>query len=98
MAMRGAWLKDLRLKDLDPNDVMALAACGAEIPSWIQQAPFPALLEHGILKYYHYLENQTSGRTSFAVRSSAIRIALQRRLMDQGIESLSLNPKKSAVA
>src|SRR4029077_4002269 len=34
-----------RLKALDTNVVTALAACGKEIRSWIEKAPFPADLE-----------------------------------------------------
>ena len=62
---------DERLKGLNTSDVGALAACGKEIRSWIEKAPFPADLEREILSYYQKLESQTSGDTSFAVRSSA---------------------------
>ncbi|HXU42900.1 MAG TPA: phosphoenolpyruvate synthase [Burkholderiales bacterium] len=60
-----------RLKTLDPKDVRALAACGAEIRSWIVKNPFPAALESEIRSYFQKLEKQTSSDTSFAVRSSA---------------------------
>ena len=60
-----------KLKSLDCDDVNALAACGKEIRSWIEKAPFPAEFERDILSHYHKLEAQTSGDTSFAVRSSA---------------------------
>ena len=60
-----------RLRSLEPKDVTALAACGAEIRSWILKAPFPADFEREIISYYQYLENTTSGDVSFAVRSSA---------------------------
>jgi pyruvate,water dikinase len=60
-----------RLRSLDPKEVSALAACGAEIRSWILKAPFPANLEREITSYYHDLEKITSGDASFAVRSSA---------------------------
>src|SRR3954464_15862026 len=60
-----------KLKALDCSDVDALAACGKEIRSWIAEAPFPADLENNIRSFYHELEKQTSGETSFAVRSSA---------------------------
>ena len=60
-----------RLRSLDAADVTALAACGAEIRSWIVQAPFPAVLEQDIRKYFQELEAQTSGKGSYAVRSSA---------------------------
>ncbi|TAK82682.1 MAG: phosphoenolpyruvate synthase [Betaproteobacteria bacterium] len=62
---------DERLSRLDPSDVTALAACGAEIRSWIAQAPFPAALEQEIRKYFQEVESLTSGKASFAVRSSA---------------------------
>jgi len=60
-----------RLRGLDPKEVSALAACGAEIRSWILKAPFPANLEREITSYYHDLEKITSCDVSFAVRSSA---------------------------
>src|ERR1041384_4657337 len=60
-----------RLASLDPKDVKALAACGAEIRAWILKAPFPAPLEQDIKSHFQQLEKQTSSETSFAVRSSA---------------------------
>jgi pyruvate, water dikinase len=60
-----------RIRSLELDDVDALAACGAEIRGWIEQAPLPAELEKEIRSYYQDLELQTSGDTSFAVRSSA---------------------------
>jgi pyruvate, water dikinase len=60
-----------RLKALDPTDVTALAACGAQIRSWIEKAPFPPSFEQEIRSYFQDLESQTSGKTSYAVRSSA---------------------------
>src|SRR3954464_14872977 len=60
-----------KLKALDCSDVDALAACGKVIRSWIAEAPFPADLEKDIRSFYHELEKQTSGETSFACRSSA---------------------------
>jgi len=60
-----------RLRALDPKDVRTLAACGAEIRSWILKCPFPAPLEEEIRLYYQQLERLTSSETSFAVRSSA---------------------------
>src|SRR2546421_2451414 len=62
---------DEKLKSLDCEDVNALAACGREIRSWIEKAPFSADLERDIRSHYQKLEAQTSGDTSFAVRSSA---------------------------
>src|SRR6266480_3483475 len=60
-----------RLHSLAPKDVTALAACGAEIRSWILKASFPANVEREIRSYYQDLEEITSGDVSFAVRSSA---------------------------
>src|SRR3954467_12248663 len=60
-----------KLKALDCSDVDALAACGKVIRSWIAEAPFPTGLEKEIRSFYQELEKQTSGETSFAVRSSA---------------------------
>src|SRR5690349_167508 len=40
-----------RIQSLDPNDVKALAVCGAEIRSWLLKAPFPAALEKEIRSY-----------------------------------------------
>ena len=60
-----------RLRSLDPSDVKALAACGAEIRSWIVKQPFPPALEQEIRSKYQELTKTTSSETSFAVRSSA---------------------------
>src|SRR6266852_916465 len=60
-----------KLKSLDCDDVNALAACGKEIRSWIEKAPFPADIDLDIRSYYQKLEAKTSGDASFAVRSSA---------------------------
>ncbi|MGA8007207.1 MAG: phosphoenolpyruvate synthase [Burkholderiales bacterium] len=60
-----------RLKKLDPTNVEALAKCGAEVRSWIESAPFPTPIERSIRSYYQDLTENTSGNTSFAVRSSA---------------------------
>src|SRR5258708_6424434 len=62
---------DQKLKSLDCDDVNALAACGKEIRSWVEKAPFTPYFERDIRFHYQKLENQTSGETSFAVRSSA---------------------------
>jgi pyruvate,water dikinase len=62
---------DKRIKALDPKDVTALGACGAEIRSWILKQPFPAVLERDIRTYFHELEKVSSGGISYAVRSSA---------------------------
>ncbi|HEV3008986.1 MAG TPA: PEP/pyruvate-binding domain-containing protein, partial [Burkholderiales bacterium] len=60
-----------RLRDLDPQDVKALAACGKEIRSWIVERPFPKDFDQEIRTKYQELTSQTSSETSFAVRSSA---------------------------
>jgi pyruvate,water dikinase len=60
-----------RLRSLDPKSVSTLAACGAEIRSWILKAPFPKAFEEDIKSYYQHLEKTSSSDTSFAVRSSA---------------------------
>jgi pyruvate,water dikinase len=60
-----------RIRALDPNDVKALAACGAEIRSWILGCPFPAALEKDIRFFYQKLESETGSEASYAVRSSA---------------------------
>ena len=60
-----------RLKTLNPEDVVALAACGAEIRGWIGSASFPSDIESDIRAYYHDLVKDTSSEISFAVRSSA---------------------------
>ena len=58
-----------RLKTLNVDDVKALAAAGAEIRGWIENAPFPAELEKEIREFYEWLRD---GRDiSVAVRSSA---------------------------
>jgi pyruvate, water dikinase len=60
-----------RLAVLDPKNVSALAACGAEIRGWLLQAAFPPALEREIRERYHELEAQVGAEASFAVRSSA---------------------------
>jgi pyruvate, water dikinase len=60
-----------RIRGLDTNDVKALAACGAEVRSWILKAAFPPDLEQEIRSKYQELTAQTSEEASFAVRSSA---------------------------
>ncbi len=59
-----------RLKDLDVDDVKALAAAGAEIRQMIEQAPFPAQLEAEIREFYEWLKDGQE-EISVAVRSSA---------------------------
>jgi len=60
-----------RLAGLDPNDVEALAKCGAEIRRWIEESPFPDEIENTIKQYFQDVEEQTSSDISYAVRSSA---------------------------
>ncbi len=60
---------DARLADLDPDDVEALARCGAEIRRWIVEAPLPAALEAAVATEYRALMKE--GEFPVAVRSSA---------------------------
>jgi pyruvate,water dikinase len=60
-----------RIKSLDPQDVEALAKCGAEVRGWIERTSFPPEVEKDIRSYYQRLVSDTSSDTSFAVRSSA---------------------------
>ncbi|MBI2752751.1 MAG: phosphoenolpyruvate synthase [Betaproteobacteria bacterium] len=60
-----------RLQSLDPNDVDALARCGAEIRSWISAAVFPPRIESEIIACYQELADSSSSNISFAIRSSA---------------------------
>lgn len=61
---------DVRLKNLDVDDVKELAKAGAEIREWIEAAPFPAQLEKEIREYYEWLKDGQA-EISVAVRSSA---------------------------
>ncbi len=58
-----------RLKALDPDDVTALAECGAQIRQWIADAPLPERLEADIAASYRAL--MVDGEFPVAVRSSA---------------------------
>lgn len=60
-----------RLAALDVDDVKALAACGAEIRRWVEEAPLPERLEREIREHYQRLLDESSGEISVAVRSSA---------------------------
>ena len=60
-----------RIKTLDPQDVVALAQCGAEIRGWIEGTPFPPIVDRSIREYYQLVEKEISSKVSFAVRSSA---------------------------
>ena len=59
-----------RLEGLDVEDVHALAAAGAEIRCWVEEAPFPAELEKEIREFYDWLKDGQE-EISVAVRSSA---------------------------
>ena len=59
-----------RLSDLNTDDVRALAAAGAEIRRWVEEAPFPPALEKAIRDAFAELTAGTPD-ASFAVRSSA---------------------------
>ncbi len=61
---------DVRLKNLNVDDVKELAKAGAEIREWIEAAPFPAQLEKEIREYYEWLKDGQA-EISVAVRSSA---------------------------
>jgi pyruvate,water dikinase len=60
-----------RLRQLDVNDVAALARAGAEIRSWVVAAPLPPQLEREIRTFYQWLKGDAPGEISVAVRSSA---------------------------
>ena len=62
---------DERLRALNPEDVDALAKCGAEVRSRILKQAFPVALEQEIRAQYQELTENTSSDASFAVRSSA---------------------------
>lgn len=62
---------DTRLKRLDPEDVVALAQCGAEIREWIVATPLPQPLEAEIARAYRELLAGGDGDIAVAVRSSA---------------------------
>ena len=46
---------EARLKDLDPEDVEALARCGKEIRGWIEAAELPKSLQAEIAEAYRAL-------------------------------------------
>jgi len=60
-----------RLRELNTEDVKALAECGAEIRGWIVDAPLPALLEQAIREHYRRMAQEAGGQLAVAVRSSA---------------------------
>src|SRR5687767_9743912 len=53
-----------RISGLDTNDVKVLAACGAEIRSWILKAQFPKEFEQEIRQKYQDLTAITSEEAS----------------------------------
>ncbi|MCW9024657.1 MAG: phosphoenolpyruvate synthase [Gammaproteobacteria bacterium] len=59
------------LDSLDINDTNALAQTGAQIRSWIIQAPFPEDIEHAFRDTCRSLVDEYGEDISFAVRSSA---------------------------
>jgi len=72
--LRGAGLVEkinARLDALDVDDVRALAATGAEIRRWVEEATFPELLDSEIRAFYQWLVSESSSEISVAVRSSA---------------------------
>jgi pyruvate,water dikinase len=60
---------EARIRALDPDDVAALARCGAEIRQWIVDAPLPPRLETAVGTAYRALMEE--GESPVAVRSSA---------------------------
>src|SRR5207249_9432897 len=60
-----------RLHSLAPKDVTALAACGAEIRSWILKASFPANVERQIRSYYQDNEMTNAWELAFAMSAQA---------------------------
>ena len=60
-----------RLGALNPDDVEALAACGAQIRQWIIETPFPKDLEAHIATAYAQMMKEAGGEVAVAVRSSA---------------------------
>jgi pyruvate,water dikinase len=60
---------EARLAALDPDDVEALARCGADIRKWVVEAPLPPHLEAAVEAEYRALMHE--GEFPVAVRSSA---------------------------
>ena len=59
------------LKNLDTNDVVALAKSGAKVRKWILNSSFPIDFNTSIEKSYAELIKNSAKGTTFAVRSSA---------------------------
>ncbi len=66
---------DTRIQDLlgklDIEDVTALAKAGQQIRLWINETPFPALLDKEIRDAYEKLQAEADAEATWAVRSSA---------------------------
>jgi pyruvate,water dikinase len=66
---------DTRIQDLldklDIEDVTALAKAGQQIRLWINETPFPALLDKEIRDAYEKLQAEAGAEATWAVRSSA---------------------------
>lgn len=60
-----------KLDELNIDDVNALAKAGAEIRSWVENAPLPADLEKAIRESYAAMMAASGAPISVAVRSSA---------------------------
>jgi pyruvate,water dikinase len=60
-----------RLDALNVDDVKALTEAGAQIRSWVTQAPLPKDLEQEIRNFYDQLTSVSGSEISLAVRSSA---------------------------
>jgi pyruvate, water dikinase len=60
-----------RLSNLNTDDVAALTRAGAEIRTWVINAPLQPALEADIRKEFQRLMSESSGEISLAVRSSA---------------------------
>ncbi|MCE2680211.1 MAG: phosphoenolpyruvate synthase [Burkholderiales bacterium] len=60
-----------KLDTLNVDDVKALAEAGAQIRSWVTQAPLPKDLELEIRNFYDQLTSVSGSEISLAVRSSA---------------------------
>src|SRR5258706_5214475 len=52
-----------RLKSLNPEDVDALARCGAEIRGWIASASFPKQVEKEVRSWYQTRASDSSDST-----------------------------------
>ncbi|MCU7933070.1 MAG: phosphoenolpyruvate synthase [Candidatus Thiodiazotropha sp. (ex Codakia rugifera)] len=62
---------DPLLKQLDVEDVTALAEAGKRVREWVIEAPFPEALENAVTAAYKKLTGNAAQPPSVAVRSSA---------------------------